>query len=176
MKFLPTRVEGAFVIEPHRVSDHRGYFARQWCESALAAQGLVARIAQVNVQVSQRAGTLRGMHFQHPPHAEVKIASCQRGAAFDVVLDLRPDSRTFRQWFGIEISGENGLSLYLPEGCAHGYLTLADDTLVMYATSHPYAPSAASGVRHDDPAFTIQWPRTIDVISDADRSWQPFQV
>lgn len=176
MKFQSTRVHGAFVIEQQRVHDHRGYFARQWCEAELAAQGLAARIAQVNVQASQKAGTLRGMHYQRAPHAEVKIASCQRGAAFDVVVDLRHDSPTFRLWFGVEISGENGLSLYLPEGCAHGYLTLVDDTLVTYSTSRPYAPAAAAGVRYDDPAFAIEWPREAGPMSDADRSWPPFTV
>src|SRR5688572_27623940 len=149
MKFHPTRVQGAFVIEQQRVHDHRGFFARQWCEAEFAAQGLVVRVAQVNVQVSLQAGTLRGMHFQRAPHAEVKVASCQRGAAFDVAVDLRQGSPTFRQWFGAEISAENGLSLYVPEGCAHGYLTLLDDTLVTYSASHAYAPAAATGLRHD---------------------------
>jgi dTDP-4-dehydrorhamnose 3,5-epimerase len=175
MKFHPTRIHGAFVIEQQRIHDHRGYFARQWCAAELEAQGLEGRNAQINVQVSQHAGTLRGMHYQRPPHAEVKIASCQRGAAFDVAVDLRHGSPTFRQWFGVEISADNGFSLYLPEGCAHGYLTLRDDTLVTYSTTCPYVPAAATGVRHDDPAFAIDWPRAVSVISDADCSWPLFK-
>ena len=171
MRFHPTRVHGAFVLEQHRIQDHRGFFARQWCEGELAAQGLSARIAQINVQVSKAAGTLRGMHYQQVPHAEVKVASCQRGAAFDVVVDLRRESSSYRQWFGLEISGENGLSLYVPEGCAHGYVTLETDTELMYFTSKPYAPTAARGVRYDDPAFAIAWPAKVEVISKADLSW-----
>jgi dTDP-4-dehydrorhamnose 3,5-epimerase len=176
VKFAPGRVSGCFVVELEKRGDDRGWFARTWCERELAAQGLESRISQVNVGVSRRAGTLRGMHYQLAPHAEVKLVRCSRGALYDVALDLRPDSPTFRQWEGYELTGDNGRMLYIPEGCAHGYQTLADDTELMYFTSKPYAPDAARGVRHDDPAFSIRWPMTVESISDADAAWPDFKV
>jgi dTDP-4-dehydrorhamnose 3,5-epimerase len=175
MQFRPTAVEGAFVIEPKQIPDARGYFARTWCTDVLGQRGLNGRIAQINTGRSIKAGTLRGMHFQSAPHAEVKIARCERGAVFDVVVDLRPGSPTYCKWHGEELTENNLRELYVPEGCAHGYLTLADDSVLTYLTSHPYAPGSASGVRFDDPAFGIEWPREIAVISDADRNWAPFR-
>ena len=175
MRFVETDVEGAFLIEPERRVDERGFFARMFCETELAGRGLAAAISQVNTGFSTRAGTLRGMHYQEPPHAEVKIMRCLRGAAYDVVVDLRPGSRTFRRWCGVELSAANGRLLYAPEGTAHGYLTLTDDTELMYMTSRPYAPQAARGVRFDDPAFAIRWPAPVRVISKADNAWPVFQ-
>lgn len=174
MKFIETNVAGAWILEPEPRRDERGHFARLWCAEELAARGLDSRVAQVNTGVSPRRGTLRGLHFQAAPHAEVKLARCVRGAAFDVVVDLRPGSPTFRRWHGVELTGENARQLYVPEGCAHGYLTLADDTEVIYMTSRPYAPAAAGGVRFDDPAFGIAWPLVPQVISAADRGWPLF--
>ncbi|MBL8513004.1 MAG: dTDP-4-dehydrorhamnose 3,5-epimerase family protein, partial [Betaproteobacteria bacterium] len=154
--------------------DERGYFSRVWCQDELSRQGLNAGLSQVNTALSALQGTLRGMHFQVAPHAEVKIARCLRGAAFDVVLDLRPDSPAFRRWFGLLLTPQSGEMLYIPEGCAHGYLTMADDTELLYFSSVPYAPAAARGVCHDDPAFGIRWPADVRVISQADRSWPAF--
>lgn len=176
MKFAPGRIAGSYVIDLEKRADDRGWFARAWCERELAAQGLSTRISQVNVGVSLMAGTLRGLHYQLAPHAEVKLVRCSRGAVFDVAVDLRPDSPTFRGWHGCELSGESGRMLYVPEGCAHGYLTLTDDAELMYFTSRPYAPDAARGVRYDDPAFSIDWPAPVSTISPADASWPDFKV
>ncbi len=176
MKFTPTGIEGTYVIDLEKRADDRGYFARAWCEGEFARQGLNTRIAQVNVGVSTRAGTLRGMHYQLAPHAEAKLARCARGAVYDVAVDLRPESPTFRRWHGCELSAENGRMLYVPEGCAHGYLTLTDDSELMYFTSVPYAPDAARGVRHDDPAFSIAWPVPVKTISPQDAAWPEFRT
>jgi dTDP-4-dehydrorhamnose 3,5-epimerase len=174
MLFAETEIDGAYLIEPERRVDERGFFARVFCEKELAERGLAVSISQANTGFSPRAGTLRGMHFQLAPHAEVKIARCLRGSAFDVAVDLRPGSPTYRRWTGHLLSAENGKLLYLPEGCAHGYLTLAPDTELLYFTSAPYAPSGARGVRYDDPAFAIAWPAKVEVISKVDLSWPDF--
>lgn len=174
MIFEELAVRGAYVLRPERRRDDRGHFARLWCQQELGERGLVRHIEQINSGFSPRAGTLRGMHFQLPPHAEVKLARCTRGAAFDVVLDLRRGSPTYRRWAGVQITAENDEQVYVPEGCAHGYLTLADDTELVYLTSAPYAPAAARGVRFDDPAFGIAWPAEVRVISAQDRGWADF--
>lgn len=174
MQFTATSVQGAFVIDLKRIVDERGFFARQWCRDELLAQNLCGEIAQINTGTNTRAGTLRGVHYQIAPHAEVKIAHCPRGAVFDVVVDLRPESPTFRRWHGEVLSGENGRALYLPEGCAHGFITLEDDSVLAYSASRPYAPRYARGVRFDDPAFGIEWPRSPTIVSDADRNWPAF--
>ncbi len=174
MQFTAGTVEGAFVIELERRSDERGFFARLWCAEELAGRGLDAGVAQINTAVSPRRGTLRGLHYQLAPHEEVKIVRCFRGAVFDVAVDLRPASATFRRWMGVELSADNARLLYVPQGCAHGYLTLSDDVELVYLTSRPYAPQAARGLRYDDPAFGIDWPAEVTVISDNDRSWAPF--
>lgn len=176
MRFEEIGISGAVLIEPERREDERGYFARLYCQDELSRRGLAAPIAQINTGVSPRAGTLRGLHYQAAPHDEVKIARCVRGAAFDVIVDLRPDSPTYKRWFGVELSGANGLMLYAPQGTAHGYLTLADDTELIYMTNKPYAPGCAQGVRYDDAAFGIRWPADIRVISKADLAWQPFSA
>jgi dTDP-4-dehydrorhamnose 3,5-epimerase len=174
--FSEGTVAGAFVIELELRRDARGWFARSWCEREFAEHGLVARIAQVNAQWSPQVGTLRGLHWQEPPHAEVKLVRCTRGAAYDVVVDLRAGSPTFRRWMARELTPDEGAMLYAPEGCAHGYLTLKEDTEVTYFTSAGYAPDAARGVRFDDPAFAIAWPTPVRVVSDQDRSWPDFPV
>lgn len=174
MEFEQLAVDGAFVIRPQRRVDERGHFARMWCRDELTRRGLVGDVIQINTGFSPKAGTLRGMHFQLPPHAEVKIATCTRGAAFDVVVDLRRGSPTFRRWAGVRISPERGELVYVPHGCAHGYLTLEDDTELVYLTSAVYAPAAARGVRHDDPAFGIAWPAPVTIISQPDRGWADF--
>jgi dTDP-4-dehydrorhamnose 3,5-epimerase len=176
MKFEPCSVDGAWVLSPEPRRDDRGYFARIFCAEELARIGLCGKVAQINTGFSPLSGTLRGMHFQEAPHAEVKIARCVRGAVFDVVADLRLDSPTFGKWFGLTLSDENGLMLYAPAGTAHGYLTLRPDTELVYTTSRPYAPDAVRGMRHDDPAFGIQWPGPVNIISAADRGWPDFEA
>ena len=174
MKFEEVGIAGAYLLTPEPRSDERGYFARIHCEQELADHGLTGGICQINTGFSPRAGTLRGMHFQEAPHDEVKIMRCVRGVAFDVIVDVRPASPSFRSWFGIELSEENGRMLYAPAGTAHGYLTLADDTELIYLTNKPYAPAAARGISHADPAFGIVWPGEIRIISQADRNWPAF--
>jgi dTDP-4-dehydrorhamnose 3,5-epimerase len=176
LSFSPARVDGAFEIEGTNRADDRGHFARVWCARLFSGRGLAESFAQVNTGVSGKAGTLRGMHYQLAPHAEVKLARCVRGAVFDVAVDLRPASPTYRRWHGCELSAANGRMLYVPEGCAHGYLTLTDDAELMYFTTAAYAPQSARGVRHDDPAFGIAWPAAVNVISPQDAAWPDFRM
>lgn len=176
MKFTPTNVDGAYLIDVNRIGDDRGYFGRLWCENEMSAQGLVATIKQSNVGFSPIKGTLRGLHYQTAPHQEVKIVRCTRGRIFDVVVDLRPESPTYRQWHGAELNAENGTMLYVPEGCATGYLTLEDDSEIYYHASTFYAPEHATGVRWDDPAFAIEWPGEPKVLSDNDVGWKNFDA
>jgi dTDP-4-dehydrorhamnose 3,5-epimerase len=176
LKFTDTPIAGAMLVEINPIRDHRGYFARNWCQAEFADHGLVSCIEQINVGHNEKRGTLRGMHFQAPPHEEAKAVFCPRGAVFDVVLDLRPESATFKTWYGVELSAENGAMLYVPEGCAHGYQALEDNTLLIYYTSKSYAPDAATGVRWNDPAFSIDWAITPTVISDVDAGWDDFKA
>jgi dTDP-4-dehydrorhamnose 3,5-epimerase len=171
VKFTPTPLAGVFVVDLEPIEDQRGFFSRVWCEEQFAAKQLSARIVQINTAHNHLRGTLRGMHFQNAPHAEVKIVSCPYGAVFDVAVDLRPESNTYRQWFGTELSQENHRALYVPEGCAHGYITLRDNTGLNYSTSHRFESKSASGVRYDDPAFGISWPLAPSVVSPADLKW-----
>jgi dTDP-4-dehydrorhamnose 3,5-epimerase len=174
MEFSETPLTGAYIVRLKRIEDNRGFFARGFCQAEFAAQGLAATMVQLNVGVSTSKGTVRGMHYQETPHAEAKLIRCTRGALFDVIVDLRPESPTRGQWFGIELTAANALMLYAPEGCAHGYQTLSDDTEMYYMTSRAYAPSAARGVRYNDPAFAIVWPLPVTVISDADANWPSY--
>jgi dTDP-4-dehydrorhamnose 3,5-epimerase len=174
LKFTPTKLAGVFLIDVERRVDARGFFGRTWCEREMAAQGLSTKIVNVNTAVSTKAGTLRGMHYQVAPFAEVKIIRCYRGAVYDVIVDLRTDSNTYLQWFGAELTGDNATMLYAPEGCAHGYLTLTDDAELSYSTSQFYAPDAARGARYDDPAFDIRWPGPAQIVSDQDLKWPKF--
>jgi len=176
MNFEPLPVAGAYLVTPQKRNDERGYFARVFCRDELAAQDLCADYVQANTALSPRAGTLRGLHFQRAPHAEVKLVRCTRGKVFDVVLDLRPDSPTYLRWHGVELSADSAGMLYAPMGTAHGYLTLTDDAEVLYMTSASYAPDAATGVRFDDRAFAIRWPREIVLVSQADRAWPDLQT
>ena len=175
MRFTETTVHGAYVIDVDRIGDSRGFFGRLWCEKELDQKGLVSRIKQSNIGFSPEAGTLRGLHYQESPFEEVKIVRCTRGAIFDVVVDVRRDSPTFGKWHGVELNPDNASMLYVPEGCATGYLTLQDDSEIYYNTSQFYAPDSATGVRFDDPFFAIEWPAEIKVSSDADRSWPDFR-
>jgi dTDP-4-dehydrorhamnose 3,5-epimerase len=171
MRFEEAKVAGAFLIEPELTADERGFFARTWCRDEFAAHGLNPELAQANVSFNHRKGTLRGMHHQAAPHQEAKLVRCTRGAIWDVVLDLRPYSPTYRTWTGAELSDANRAMLYVPEGCAHGFLTLTDAAEVAYQMSVPYAPEAAQGVRYDDPAFGIEWPGEVVVINQRDASY-----
>ena len=174
MKFTPATIEGVVVVDIERRVDERGFFARQWCADEMQRAGLDPRLAQINTSRSTSAGTLRGIHFQRPPHMEVKLVRCVRGAVFDVAVDLRPASKTYCQWAGFELNAEDGRMLYIPEGCGHGFLTLTPDADLVYQTSIPYAGASASGVRHDDQAFGISWPREIAVISSQDQNWPAY--
>lgn len=171
MRFIETDVEGAYVIEPSKIGDERGFFARAWCQDTFREAGLCSTIRQSNMAVSRSLGTLRGLHYQRPPFEEVKVVRCFKGAMFDVVVDLRPDSPTYLKWHGVELNDSNHLALYVPERCATGYLTLVDDTAMEYYTSQVYDPASATGVRFDDPLIGISWPLEPTVMSSQDESW-----
>ena len=174
MRFVETGLAGAYVLEVERREDSRGFFGRAFCVNEMTAHGLNPKVVQANVGFSRAKGTLRGMHLQLAPHAEVKLVRCTMGAVFDVIVDLRPDSPTHRKWFGLELTAENRKALYIPEGFAHGYQTLADDTEITYQTSEFYAPGSAKGVRYNDSAFGITWPLAVTSISDADAAWPDY--
>lgn len=174
MIFTKGEIDGAYIIDLERREDERGFFARFWCEAEFKSQGLSGRVSQINTGYSEKAGTLRGMHYQAAPHEEVKVVRCLRGAVFDVIVDLRPESPTHKRWMGVELTGANGRMLYVPEGCAHGYFTREPATELLYLTSRPYAQQSAGGVRYDDPAFGILWPGGVRVISQADRDWPDY--
>ena len=174
MRFLETAIPGAFLIRPQRLEDDRGFFARTFCMRELTEQGIDARVVQRSISSNPRRGTLRGMHFQAPPHAENKFVSCPRGAIHDVILDLRPDSPRYRRWQAFTLDERTLDILFVPAGCAHGFLTLEDQTVVHYEISEPYVPEAAIGVRYDDPAFGIVWPLPPTVVSPRDLTFPPF--
>lgn len=176
MIFKKTPLAGAYVVELNKIKDARGFFARNWCREDFETAGLNANIAQCNVAFNEKAGTLRGLHFQVAPYAEAKLVRCTRGEIYDVALDLRPDSPTHKQSFGATLTADNHLMLYIPEGFAHGYQTLTDEAEVSYMTTYVYTPHAARGWRYDDPAFGIKWPLAVSVISDADRNWKPYWI
>jgi dTDP-4-dehydrorhamnose 3,5-epimerase len=176
MRFTPVGLEGAYLVEQERREDERGFFARIWCHDEFAEHGLVPELAQCSVSRNVVAGTLRGLHFQAAPHEEAKLVRCTAGAIFDVVVDLRPGSPTYTQWYGVELDAARGAALYVPRGFAHGFQTLVDAAEVLYMISDRYAPGASSGVRFDDPAFAIEWPEAAGrTISDRDRSWPDFR-
>ncbi len=174
MIFHQLDIAGAFLLEPQRVEDARGFFARTYCRHELEERGLDPTLVQCNISVNHQKGTVRGMHYQAPPHEEIKLVRCTQGAIHDVILDLRPDSPTYRQHFGVELSKDNRLSLYIPNGIAHGFQSLADDTEVFYQMSEFYHPDSARGVRWNDPAFTITWPLPVAIISDRDLAFPDF--
>ncbi|MFV9503996.1 MAG: dTDP-4-dehydrorhamnose 3,5-epimerase [Oscillochloridaceae bacterium umkhey_bin13] len=171
MNFIETKIPGAYIIELKPFVDERGAFMRSWCANEFAANGLAAQMVQANISSNRLRGTLRGMHYQHAPHAEAKLVRCTRGAVYDVALDLRPESPTYRQWTAVELDADTPRLFYIPEGCAHGFMTLADDTELMYQVSAFYAPGNEGGVRYDDPAFGIEWPLAVSVISAKDQNW-----
>ena len=176
MKFSETKLKGAFVVDIDPFRDERGYFSRMFCRNEFIAHGLNPDVAQCNVSFNHKRGTLRGMHYQLPPSAEVKFIRCVRGAIFDVIIDLRKGSPTYMQWVGVELTEENGRMFYVPEGFAHGYQTLADNTEVQYMVSEFYSPEHERGVRHDDPAFGIEWPIENPMISEKDRMHDDYTL
>jgi dTDP-4-dehydrorhamnose 3,5-epimerase len=171
MEFIKTSLADAMLIDIRKLADDRGYFARTFCAEEFGKAGLETRFPQSNHSHNLKAGTLRGMHFQRAPHGEVKVVRCVRGALHDVIIDLRPESPTWRRWEGFDLTAENGRMLYVPAGFAHGFQTLQDDTDASYLVSHPYTPGAEGGVRFDDPAFGIAWPLPVGTISEKDAAW-----
>jgi dTDP-4-dehydrorhamnose 3,5-epimerase len=171
MRFTQASIPGVWTIDPDFRDDERGRFFRAWCAKEFAEHTISFVPVQANMGFSLRSGTIRGMHYQAQPALEAKLVRCTRGAIFDVALDLRPESQTFRRWIGVELSAANGRMLLVPEGCAHGYQTLEDETEMHYMTSSVYTPSTARGVRFDDPTFGIEWPLPATSVSKQDRDW-----
>lgn len=174
MIFQETKLKGAFEIHLERKTDERGFFARSWCQNEFENHQLTSRLVQCNISFNSRKGTLRGMHYQVPPFAEAKVVRCTRGSIYDVVIDLRPESPTFTEWVAFVLTSEKWNMVYVPEGYAHGFLTLEDNTEVFYQMSEFYHPEAARGFRWDDPAFRILWPNEVQVISERDQSYPDF--
>lgn len=175
MIFRETSLPGAFVIEVQRLEDDRGFFGRIFCRREFLAHGLNPGVVQCSISFNRKAGTLRGMHYQEAPHAEDKLIRCSRGALYDVIIDLREGSPTFRKWEAVELTEDNRRMLYVPKGFAHGFQTLADHTEVIYQMSEFYHPESARGVRWNDPAFGIRWPAADrEILSDRDRDWPDY--
>ena len=174
MMFRETPLRGATIVDPERVEDERGFFARTWDQHEFEAHGLNPQLVQCSISFNVKKGTLRGMHYQAKPHEEAKLVRCTMGAVHDVIIDLRPDSPTFKRWMGIELTADNHRMLYIPEGFAHGFLTMKDRTELSYQMSQFYVPDSARGVRWDDPAFGIQWPIAVTIISDRDKNYPNF--
>ena len=175
MIFKETNLKGAFLIELDKLQDERGFFARSYCQREFEEHGLNPRVVQCNVSYNIKKGTMRGMHYQVPPYEEAKLVRCIKGAIYDVIIDLRPDSQTYMKHYGVQLDSENRSMLFVPEGFAHGFLTLEDNTEVFYQMSEFYAPGSARGFRWNDPAFGIEWPMEIKVISERDRTYPDFE-
>lgn len=174
MIFTETPLKGAYVIELEQIEDERGFFARSWCSGEFEKHGLNPNLAQCNVSFNKKKGTLRGMHYQAPPHEEAKLVRCTRGSLYDVIIDLRPDSPTFKKWFSVDLTAENRKQLYIPEGFAHGFVTLEDATEIFYQMTEFYHPNSAQGIRWNDPAFRVKWPLSDWIISERDRGYADF--
>lgn len=171
MKFVETKLKGSFIIEIEKQEDERGFFARIWDQKKFGEMGLNPKLSQSSISFNKKRGTLRGMHYQIAPYQETKVVRCNRGKIFDVIIDLRENSKTYRQWFGIEINSENSNMLYIPEGFAHGFQTLEDNTEVFYQISQEYMPEYARGKLWNDPTFNISWPIKPPIISNKDEHW-----
>ncbi|MGH7830532.1 MAG: dTDP-4-dehydrorhamnose 3,5-epimerase [Candidatus Binatia bacterium] len=171
MIFTETKLRGAYIIEIEKLEDHRGFNARALCQREFEAHGLVSRFVQANVLFNKRKGTLRGMHYQIPPSAQTKVFWCIHGAIYDVIIDLRPDSPTYKSWLSVELTANNYKMLYVPGNFAQGFMTLEDQTKLFYQASEFYSPEYERGISHDDPAFGIRWPLPVEVISTKDRNW-----
>lgn len=175
MIFTKTKLEGAYIIDVEKREDERGFFARTFCANEFAEAGLEDKFVQANMSFNYKKGTLRGMHFQKAPYQEDKLVRCTKGALFDVIIDLRKDSPTFKQWIGVELTEENRRALFVPKGFAHGYITLEDNTEINYMVTQFYTPAADSGVRFDDPVFGIEWPVEITSVSEKDKNHPNFE-
>jgi dTDP-4-dehydrorhamnose 3,5-epimerase len=171
MIFEPLALKDAFLVRPTRMEDDRGFFARSWCAREFAEHGMHSTLAQCSISFNKTRATLRGLHYQAPPHGETKLVRCTRGAVFDVIVDLRPASATYLGTCAVTLTEDNRDALYVPEGCAHGFLTLEDETEILYQMSDAHVRGAARGVRWDDPAFAIVWPSVPEVIAERDRTW-----
>ena len=174
MIFTKTKIPGAVIIELGKFEDERGFFARAWCKNEFETNDLTLEWVQTNLALSRKRGTLRGLHYQAAPYEEAKLMRCIKGAIFDVIIDLRSDSPTYRQWLGVELTADSHKMFYVPEGTAHGYQALTDDAEVLYQVSQFYTPGAERGVRYNDPTFGVEWPLKVQMISDKDRNWPDF--
>jgi len=175
MKFSETKLKGAFIIEPEKIEDHRGFFARMWCKNEFEAHGLNPNFVQINLSFNKYRGIIRGLHYQTPPYEEAKLFRCTSGAMYDVIIDLRPESPTYLEWAGFELTADNRKMLYVPENFANGYQALSDNAEVFYLVSQFYSPDSEKGIRYNDPAFNIEWPRKDDlVISEKDKCWPDY--
>jgi dTDP-4-dehydrorhamnose 3,5-epimerase len=175
MHFYQTELAGAYRIETQKAEDQRGFFARAWCEREFAEAGIGRDFVQSNFSHSVEKGTLRGLHYQLAPYQEAKLVRCIRGSLFDVLVDLRANSPTYKRWVGIELSESNNTAVFVPEGFAHGFLTLEPDTIAFYQVSQYYTPEAERGFRYNDPAFDIAWPEPIEIISPKDENWELYK-
>ncbi len=175
MLFRETELPGVFIIDIEMITDERGFFARSFCRKEFRKYGLDTKVAQCNLSYNRKEGTLRGMHYQSPPHAEAKLVRCCRGAIYDVVIDLRPDSATYCKWISVELRADNHRMIYIPEGFAHGFQTLTDDTEIFYQMSSSYSPGHARGVRYNDTLFGIDWPIPNPIVSEKDSSYEDYE-
>jgi dTDP-4-dehydrorhamnose 3,5-epimerase len=177
MIFTETELQGAYVIDIEPIRDNRGFFSRMWCQKEFGQRGLVKEFVQANITFSPGRGTIRGFHYQTAPHKEIKLVRCVRGAIYDVIIDLRPESLTYGQWLAVDLTADNRRMIYIPEGFAHGYQTTVDDTEVFYQVAQFYAPEHERGIRWDDPAIGVPWPITDEVtLSAKDKRWSDFQL
>ncbi len=176
MKFTETELSGSFVIEVEKIEDDRGFFGRLWCDEELKKYNLNTNIVQANISLSKKAGTLRGLHFQKSPYQETKLLRCTKGAVYNVIIDLRPESPTFKKWFGVKLTEDNHKMIYVPENFANGFLTLEDNSEVYYMVTQFYNKESESGIRWNDPAFNIKWPREISEISEKDIKQANFNI
>lgn len=175
MKFTQTKLSGAYIIELEKREDSRGFFARTFCAKEMAELGLETKIVQTNMSRTMKKGTVRGMHFQTAPHQETKLVRCTRGSIYDVIIDIRPDSPTYKQWIGVELSEQNHTMLFVPRDFAHGFITLEDDCEVMYEVSEFYSPGFEGGIRYNDPAINIEWPIPVSDVSEKDAVHPDFK-
>ena len=173
--FTETPLAGAFVIDLEPIEDERGFFARAWAEDEFTANGLNPKIAQTNMSKTLKAGTFRGFHWQEPPAGEAKTVRCIAGSVFNVIIDMRPDSPTYTEWFGVELSAGNATALFIPEQFANGFLITSDETVLLYNVSRAYTPGGELGIRWDDPTIDVQWPQTVKFVSDKDKNWSNFR-
>ncbi len=176
MLFEETKLKGSFVITIEKLSDDRGFFGRAWDKKIFDEYGLNSNLVQCNVSRSKKTGTIRGMHYQISPYEESKLIRCTRGKIYDVIIDLRQNSPTFKQWYSVELSSENYRMLYVPEGFGHGFQSLVDDSEIFYQVSQFYTPGSERGIRWDDPVFNIDWPLENKILSEKDQSWQSFTI